>query len=145
MPWLLRARRHDIQKLATSESIRAHIASVRGYSHGVVHSRVVEWRAGWRLNGRCWLDLGFNALRGVSLPRYRNKPDTRYRWNDPDLPVWFLGRWWTAEEYQKACQHEIEFNKCYIHYTKDKSYDWKKEAKERKEKKQEQVTNNKTI
>jgi len=62
--------------------------------------------------------------------RRRNlKPDTRYRWNDPDLPVYFLRRWWSAEEYQKACQYALENDKGYIDYKDDPSYNWNRKNK----------------
>lgn len=61
------------------------------------------------------------------MRRRRIIPDNRYRWNDPDLPVWFSGRWWKAEDYQKLCQREIENNRYYLDYKNDPSYNWRKD------------------
>lgn len=38
------------------------------------------------------------------------KPDTRPRWNDPDLKVLYRGKYYTAEEYQILCQHAMIFD-----------------------------------
>lgn len=42
------------------------------------------------------------------MPRHKLKPDTRLRWNDPDLTVWYGGRERTADEYQELCQKEMD-------------------------------------
>lgn len=59
--------------------------------------------------------------------RRRIKPDTRPRWNNPNLKILYAGKWHTAEEYQKLCVAAFEWQKNW----NEPSYWWNRKGKEK--------------
>lgn len=57
------------------------------------------------------------------MVRKASKPDKRPKWNDPDLPVYFSGKWYSAEEYRLLCAKTIALpNRAEPHYKNDPTY-----------------------
>ncbi len=69
---------------------------------------------------------------GIALimRKFKSKPDTRPRWNDPNLPIYFSGKWYSADEWQKLCAHTMSLpSRAEPHYTKDPTYNLRKNFK----------------
>ena len=59
--------------------------------------------------------------------RRKLKPDTRPRWNDPNLKIRFRGKEYTAEEWSKECENALyDF---LPNWRDDKTYDLKRKPK----------------
>lgn len=63
------------------------------------------------------------------MPRRIRQPDTRPRWND-DLEIKWLGRWYSAEEWQRLCAQSMQQTlDGTINWKDDPSYNWNRRNK----------------
>lgn len=57
--------------------------------------------------------------------KHRQPPDTRPRWNDPNLKVLYRGRYYSDEEYKALCERAIATDMT-PNWKQDKTYNLKR-------------------